>query len=147
MQSAKGYSLTMKNPAQLPTLPLFLGESKVAVTPIGSSLRFAGTLELTGMDLSINQRRINAIMEAARNYLNGISPEDEPKLWSGLRPVPPDGLPYIGRSSEIKNLIVATGHGMLGVSMGPLTGKVVAQIISEEKLDFDVSPFAVERFL
>ncbi len=146
MQSAKGYSLTMENPAQLPTLPLFLGESQVAVTPIGKSLRFAGTLELAGFDLSINQRRINAILEAAQRYLDGVSSENEPKLWSGLRPVPPDGLPYIGRSERVKNLIVATGHGMLGVSMGPITGKVVAQIIGEEKLDFDVLPFAVERF-
>ena len=116
------------------------------MTPIGKSLRFAGTLELAGFDLSINQRRINAILEAAQRYLDGVSSENEPKLWSGLRPVPPDGLPYIGRSERVKNLIVATGHGMLGVSMGPITGKVVAQIIGEEKLDFDVLPFAVERF-
>ena len=146
MQSAKGYSLTMENPSQLPTRPLFLGESKVAVTPIGKSLRFAGTLELAGVDLSINQRRINAIMEAAHHYLDEISYENSPELWSGLRPVPPDGLPYIGRSEQVKNLIVATGHGMLGVSMGPLTGKVVAQIIGEEKVDIDILPFAIERF-
>ncbi|MBT7782490.1 MAG: FAD-binding oxidoreductase, partial [Anaerolineae bacterium] len=146
MQAAKGYSITMEKPVEKPRIPLFLGESKVAVTPIGKSLRFAGTLELTGIDLSINQGRINAIMDAAKSYLNGISSEVQPKFWSGLRPVPPDGLPYIGRTNTVKNLIIATGHGMLGVSMGPITGKVVAQIICDEKTDFELSPFAIERF-
>ena len=146
MQAAKGYSLTMKKPACIPSLPLFLSEARVAVTPIGSSLRFAGTLELAGLDLSINQRRVNAIKDAGRGYLNSVSSEDDPEVWSGLRPVPPDGLPYIGRSLTTKNLVVATGHGMLGVSMGPVTGKVVSEIVRAEKPCFDLDPFAVERF-
>ncbi len=146
MQAAKGYSLTMSRPTHSPSRPLFLSEARVAVTPIGSSLRFAGTLELTGLDLSINQRRVNAIMNAGRSYLNGVSSDDDPEVWSGLRPVPPDGLPYTGRSLAIKNLIVATGHGMLGVSMGPITGKAVAEIIGARKPCFDLDPFDVERF-
>ena len=146
MQPAKGYHVTLEDPAQLPAIPMMLGESKVAVTPIGSKLRFAGTLELTGIDLSINRRRVNAIMKAGRDYLKGISFEGEMTVWSGLRPLPPDDFPYIGRSKTVKNLIVATGHGMLGVSLGPLTGKMVAQIATEEKPDFDMSVFAVERF-
>ena len=146
VQAAKGYNITIEKPAQMLTIPLLLSELKVGVTPMGSRLRFAGTLELAGIDLSINQRRISAIMKAAKSYLKGISFDDEPNLWSGLRPVSPDDFPYIGRTHAIKNLVVATGHGMLGVSQGPLTGKMVAQIISEEKPDFDMSPFAVERF-
>ncbi|MBT3315529.1 MAG: FAD-dependent oxidoreductase [Anaerolineae bacterium] len=146
MQPAKGYSITMEEPAKMPKRYLFLGETKVAVTPIGSELRFAGTLELTGLDLSINQRRINAILQAGERYLSGVASSNTPEIWSGLRPCPPDGLPYIGRSRVINNLIVATGHAMLGISMGPVTGKLVAQLIQEEEPELDLSAFAVDRF-
>jgi D-amino-acid dehydrogenase len=148
MQPAKGYSITIKEPARMPTRHLFLGATKVAVTPMGSQLRIAGTLELTGLDLSINQRRVNAIMRAGESYLIDAVSNDNgtPEIWSGLRPSAPDGLPYIGRIRAISNLVVATGHGTLGVSMGPITGKLVAQIVCAEQPDLDLSAFAVDRF-
>ena len=146
MQPAKGYSITMKNPAKMPKRYLYLGEAKVAATPIGENLRFAGTLELSGMDLSINQRRVAAILAAGKSYLNEFSFDDSPEIWSGLRPCSPDGLPYIGRSRAVDNVVVATGHAMLGVAMGPMTGKLVAQLINEEKPSLGIEAFDVDRF-
>ena len=146
MQPAKGYSITMKKPVKMPKRYLYLGEAKVAVTPIGADLRFAGTLELSGMDLSINQRRVDAILEAGKSYLNEFGFDNSPEIWSGLRPCSPDGLPYIGRSHMVDNLIIATGHAMLGVSMGPITGKLVAQLVSEEKPSLGIEAFDVDRF-
>lgn len=147
MEPAKGYSVTVKRP--FPTYlhrHLHLAEAHVAVTPMGSLLRFAGTLELAGFDFSINQRRVNAIVRAADNYLTGLENKETVEVWRGMRPCSPDGLPYIGRTSTHRNLIVATGHAMLGVSMGPVTGKLVAQVVGEERPLLDLTPFAPERF-
>lgn len=147
MQPTKGYSITLKNPSALPSRYIFLGKSKVAVTPMGNNLRYAGTLELAGYDLSINQRRLNALLKAGETYLHKIDGEKEPEIWAGLRPTSPDGLPYIGRSARVKNLVIATGHAMLGVAMGPLTGQLAAEVLREEKPSFDILPFAPERFV
>ena len=146
MQPAKGYSVTLKNPSALPGRYLFLGKSKVAVTPMGTSLRYAGTLELDGYDLSINHRRLSALRKAGNLYLHKIDGEETPEIWAGLRPVSPDGLPYIGRSARVKNLVIATGHAMLGVAMGPFTGQLAAEVLNRQTPGFDLSPFSVERF-
>ena len=146
MQPAKGYSITLKNPSALPGRYLFLGKSKVAVTPMGSSLRYAGTLELAGYDLSINQRRLSALRKAGESYLHKIDGEEEPEVWAGWRPVSPDGLPYIGRSSHVRNLVIATGHAMLGISLGPLTGQLAAELLQEQNPLFDLTPLKPERF-
>ena len=147
MQPAKGYSITLKNPSTLPGRYLFLGKSKVAVTPMGANLRYAGTLELAGFDMTINQRRVNAILKAGESYLQKIDGEPQPEIWAGLRPTSPDGLPYIGRSARVKNLVIATGHAMLGVSAGPLTGQLAAEILQEQKASFNLAPLAPERYL
>jgi D-amino-acid dehydrogenase len=146
VQAANGYSVTIPRPEGGPALPLILGEARVAVTPMGGLLRFAGTLELAGLDLSINQRRVDAIARAAESYLQieRIQPNDEP--WRGLRPCTPDGLPILGRTRAYENLIVATGHAMLGMSLGPITGKLVAQIAFGEKLELNLHPLRPERF-
>lgn len=146
MQPAKGYSVTLKNPSALPSRYLFLGKSKVAVTPMGSHLRYAGTLELNGYDLSINPRRLGALRKAGETYLHKIDGEAEPEIWAGLRPVSPDGLPYIGRSARVSNLVIATGHAMLGVGMGPFTGQLAAEVLQGENPSFDLTAFNVERF-
>ena len=146
MQPAKGYSVTLKNPSALPGRYLFLGKSKVAVTPLGSSLRYAGTLELAGYNLSINPRRLGALRKAGETYLHKIDGEAAPEIWAGLRPVSPDGLPYIGRSARVKNLVIATGHAMLGVAMGPFTGQLAADLLLQHNPSFELSPFKPERF-
>lgn len=150
VQPAKGYSITIPRPTNSPKMPLHLPERKVGVTPMDATLRFAGTLELAGLDLSINRRRVQAIQNAAHDYLDlGDSFSPEPKtieIWRGLRPLTPDTLPIIGGSRHLANLTVATGHGMMGVSMGPITGKLVAQLITGEQPALDLSLLAVERF-
>lgn len=146
IQPAKGYSLTYARPGRSPTLPLLLGEVKVGVTPMGETLRFAGTLELAGLDFSIDRRRVEAIRRGAARYLSGTQNLQPIEIWRGLRPCTPDGLPIIGRSARVENLILATGHAMLGVSLAPISGKLVAQLVSGETPIVDLRPLAPDRF-
>ena len=133
MQAGKGYSLTLVRPRELPELCSILSEAKVAVTPINGQLRFAGTMEVCGNDLSVNKRRVGGIIHSVQKYFPSYQEDDfaEVKPWTGLRPCSPDGLPYIGRISGFSNLTVATGHSMMGLSMGPVTGKLVSEILGE----------------
>ena len=148
IQAAKGYSLSYKRAANSPAIPMILSETKVAVTPLPGILRLAGTLELAGVDLRINRRRVEAIIKGVPNYLKGIKAEEMElvELWRGLRPCSPDGVPLLGRSAKYNNLMVACGHAMQGVSLGPVTGKLVSQILTGEKPMLDVAPMKVERF-
>ena len=146
IQPAKGYSITVRKPASWPSLPLILSERHVGVTPMGPLLRFAGTLELAGLDFSITQRRVKAMRRAAAEYLEGVEDLEELEVWRGMRPCTPDGLPVIGRSRELENLILATGHAMIGISLGPITGVLVAQLACHEKTMLDLAPLAPERF-
>jgi D-amino-acid dehydrogenase len=148
MQAGKGYSFTAPNPRQLPAICSILKEARIAVTPMGSSLRFAGTMEVTGTDLSINQARVNGIRKSIPRYFPEFKSDDFSSLpvWSGLRPCSPDGLPYIGRFSRFPNLIAATGHAMMGLSLGPVTGKLVTEIISGDKTSVDLSLLHPDRF-
>jgi D-amino-acid dehydrogenase len=146
IQAAKGYSITLENPPMTPKIPLSFGEARVVVNPLGDSLRLAGTLELAGMDFSINSRRLDAMHKASSEYLPGLQDAKIIEIWRGLRPCTPDGLPIIGRSREFDNLIVAAGHAMLGMSLGPITGKLVSQLVNAEKTEVGVLPFRMERF-
>jgi D-amino-acid dehydrogenase len=131
LQAGKGYSITVKNPAVKPTIPYILSERRVAITPFADSLRFAGTMEFAGIDLALNPLRIEAILDAIPLYFENVERPDpsNAELWSGLRPVTPDGLPYIGRFRQFPNLIAATGHAMLGISLATVTGKLVTEIV------------------
>ena len=146
IQAAKGYSVTLENPAVTPKLPLLFSEASVVVNPLGDSLRIAGTLELAGMDFSFNSRRIEAIKKASRAYLPGLEEAKLIEIWRGLRPCTPDGLPIIGHSKDFSNLIIAAGHAMLGMSLGPITGKLVSQLVLGEKTDLNLAPLAASRF-
>jgi D-amino-acid dehydrogenase len=148
IQPAKGYSITFKRPETSPTVGVSLAESKVAVTPMGDTLRFAGTLELAGLDFSISKRRVQAILNAVPKYMPQLDPSNLEMLeiWRGLRPCSPDGLPFLGRSRFYKNMIVAAGHAMIGISLGPITGKLVTQITREETPSVDLSAMSPERF-
>ena len=146
IQPAKGYSVTIKAPATCPRHPLMLFERKLSVSPMGEMLRFGGTLELAGLDLSINRPRVEALIRSAREYLRGIEQMEPIEIWRGLRPATPDGLPIIGRAQPLENLIVASGHGMIGMSMGPMTGKLVSQIATGEQPVVDLRPLSLERF-
>lgn len=146
IQPAKGYSITLERPQVCPNIPLMFGEAHVVVTPLGGSLRLAGTLELAGMDFSINQRRVAAIQRASARYLTHVNDAKLIEIWRGLRPCTPDDLPIISRSRKYSNLIVATGHATLGMSLGPITGRLVAQLAVDEKTDVELEPLRLERF-
>jgi D-amino-acid dehydrogenase len=146
IQPAKGYSITMPRPERSPSVPLLLMEAKVGVTPLGDHLRLAGTLELAGLDLSINERRVEAIRRGAGTFLEGFESAGTGEVWRGLRPCTPDGLPILGRSASIDNMILATGHAMIGVSLGPVTGSLVARIACGEATDIDLAPLSPDRF-
>ena len=148
IQPAKGYSVTFRRPEISPEIGASLAESKVAVTPMGDTLRFAGTLELAGLDFSINKRRVNAILNAVPRYMPELDPSklEMLEIWRGLRPCSPDGLPFLGRSRYYQNLIVAAGHAMIGISLGPITGSLVKQIVRRETPSIDLSMMSPERF-
>lgn len=141
MQAGKGYSLTLTNPKQLPDLCSICTEARLAVTPMDGALRVGGTMEMAGLDESITQRRVRGITRAFPQYFPAFEERDfaEVKPWSGLRPVSPDGMPYIGRTQRWTNLIVATGHAMMGLSLAPATGHIVAGLI-----DGQTSPVALD---
>ena len=148
MQAGKGYSLTLKNPRQLPERCAIFTEARVAVTPMDGALRFGGTMEIAGLNEAINPARIRGIVNAVPTYFPEFTPEDfaEIKPWSGLRPCSPDGMPYIGRFRAYENLATATGHAMMGLSLGPITGKLIAEILHGERPDFDLSLLAPDRY-
>jgi D-amino-acid dehydrogenase len=148
MQAGKGYSLTLPNPRQRPQICAILTERRVAVTPMGEGLRFGGTMEIAGLNENINPVRVQGIIKSVRMYYPDFTPEDFAgiKPWCGLRPCSPDGLPYVGRTARYSNLTIATGHAMLGLSLGPATGQLVAQIISDVKPFIDISQLDPGRY-
>jgi len=148
MQSGKGYSLTLPSPSQLPQLCSILAEAKVAVTPMGNSLRFAGTMEIGGLGTEINTARVRGIIKAATRYFPEfkISDFDEIKPWVGLRPVSPDGMPYLGKVPRLENLVVATGHAMMGLSLAPITGKLVSDLLTNRTPSLSLDALAPDRF-
>ena len=148
MQAGKGYSLTLPRPRQSPKVCAMLTEARVAVSPMGAGLRFGGTMELSGLNEDIAQERVRGIIDAVPRYYPELRTEDfaDIRPWRGLRPCSPDGLPYLGRSAQIPNLVVATGHAMLGVSLGPVSGQLVAQMISGEKPGFDLTLLSPDRY-
>lgn len=146
LQAGKGYRINMEAPTGI-TMPAILMERKIAVTPMEGFTRFAGTMEFSGINHTIRKERVEAIARGVENYYPGlkISEADKNNAQCGLRPVSPDGLPYIGRPKAIKNLVVATGHAMMGWSLGPATGKMVTELVSGQKPAMDIAPFDPDR--
>ncbi len=148
MQPGKGYSLTVPDPPQLPRLCSILTEAKVAVTPVGGALRFAGTMEIGAGDDRANPARLRGIVRSAGGYFPEIKTAcfDGLKPWVGHRPVTPDGLPYLGRAPRDENLVIATGHAMMGLSLGPVTGDIVASLVTGTPPVRDVGALDPARF-
>lgn len=146
LQAGKGYRINCHRHTGI-AYPAILSEAKAAVTPMNGFTRFAGTMEIAGISNSVNPVRVEAIARAARRYYPEIELTSEEKKGasSGLRPVTPDGLPYIGASSKCRNLTIATGHAMMGWSMATGTGKLVSELISGKALSMDIQPFDPER--
>ncbi|MFQ3340530.1 MAG: D-amino-acid dehydrogenase [Flavobacteriaceae bacterium] len=146
VQAGKGYCLNVASDTGI-SIPAILLESKVAVTPMQGFTRFAGTMEISGINHEILPKRVAAIAKAAHAYYPGvtISQEAIETVRFGLRPLSPDGIPFIGRHSAVSNLVLATGHSMMGWSLGPATGKLVSELISEKSTSLSLKPFAPER--
>ena len=146
VQAGKGYRINVEARTGI-SLPCILMESKVGVTPMQGFTRFAGTMEIAGINHNIRENRVNAIAHAATQYYSGLEIDlnDRKQAKCGLRPLSPDGLPFIGRHSSCSNLVLATGHSMMGWSLGPATGKLVTEIISNKKLSMPIDKFSPER--
>ncbi|WP_341216570.1 FAD-dependent oxidoreductase [uncultured Wocania sp.] len=146
LQAGKGYRINTTNETNI-SIPAILTEAKVAVTPMHGFTRFAGTMEIAGINHNINKIRVEAIADAAKRYYPEITltVEEKNNVACGLRPVSPDGLPYIGKSIKCKNLTIATGHAMMGWSMGTATGKLVSEIISEQKPSLELTNYHPDR--
>ncbi len=148
LMSGKGYSYTLESPKTKPSVPAILIEARIASTPMGKKWRFGGTMTVTDSNRLINKKKLYAMARYVKNYY----PEYESswvhgfKPWVGLRPLSADGIPYIGSFKKIPNLIAATGHAMMGISMAPVTGEIINNIISGQKSNFNLKMLSPDRF-
>jgi D-amino-acid dehydrogenase len=148
MQAGKGYSLTLPHANGAPRMGAILAEARMSVTPIGGAVRFGGTMELAGLNEDINPIRVRGIIDAVPRYYPDIKPADFDGIrpWRGLRPCTPDGLPYLGRAGGYANLLVASGHAMMGVSLGPITGRLAAGVLEREAPEMDLTLLSPDRY-
>jgi D-amino-acid dehydrogenase len=148
LQAGKGYSMTYENIQRNLRYPAILVDKRVAMTPMGADLRMGGTMEISGLNSPLLIKRAHAIYSGAKAYYPDLPVDVMPKekIWYGLRPLTPDGLPYIGHHSKYSNLVIAGGHAMLGLSLAAATGKLVEELVAKKKTTIDVKAFRPERF-
>jgi D-amino-acid dehydrogenase len=146
IQPGKGYSITMPRPKQCPSLPLLFPEHHVVATPMQSGYRLGSTMEFSGYDDTINHRRLETLKEGASHYLQQPHGEPVHEMWYGWRPMTFDGIPVIDRCPAMNNVLIAAGHNMLGLSMAPATGKLVAELLSDTQPHLDPAPYSLKRF-
>ncbi len=149
LMPGRGYSVTLEDSPYKINHPSVLVEGRVALTPMdGNKIRFGGTMEITSTHTAPRMNRVEGLLNAVKRYypeFNIAVPPVE-KIWYGFRPCSADGLPYLGRTKKWKNLVMATGHSMLGLSLGAATGKLVNEIVNKEKLSMDIRAFDPDRF-
>jgi D-amino-acid dehydrogenase len=148
MMPGKGYSFIDEERSGKLNFPAILCEARVAITPMDGRMRYGGTMEIAAVNNRINLKRVEGIVESVAKYFPAFKldlPETN-HIWFGYRPCSPDGLPYLGRSKKIGNLIIAGGHAMMGLSTGPATGKLVAEIADGQIPSIDISRFSPNRF-
>jgi D-amino-acid dehydrogenase len=146
LQAGKGYSLTLSDPPIALRRPVYLDEARVACSPFDRSLRLAGTMELSGFDPAPDLRRIVPLEKAAATYFGRWNAQAARTTWMGMRPVTPDGLPVIGLVPALDNVFLATGHAMMGITLAPVTGVVIADLITGQISEFDLTLFDPARF-
>jgi D-amino-acid dehydrogenase len=145
LESERGYHVDVPEPGVRPVRILSLAEHKVVVTPLRTGVRISGTAEFGGVDSSPDFRRADAIVTVARNALPGLRVGDSSR-WAGDRPMLPDSLPVIGRDPGCRNVYHAFGHSHIGFTLGPVTGDLVADLVTGRPARVDLSPFRVDRF-
>jgi len=146
IQPGKGYSITFTRPALCPRIPLVLKERAVCVTSWSSGYRLGSTMEFAGYDTSLNRTRLDALRRGAAEYLHEPVGPEVVEEWYGWRPMTPDDLPMLGRAPGMDNLVLATGHGMLGVSMSAITGLLVSEVVTGKESSLDLAPYDAARF-
>lgn len=148
LMPGKGYTFTYDHPDKKLNVPAILCEARVAITPMNGHMRYGGTMEIGAPNTKINLSRVEGIVESISKYFPGIKLDmpEEKDIWYGFRPCSPDGLPYIGRSKKIENLFIAGGHSMMGLSLGPATGKIISDIVNGKKAEVDIVAFDPERY-
>ena len=149
MVGGRGYSMTFEDLPFKIKQPIILSEARVALTPMAENkIRFGGTMEITSTNTPPRMNRVKGILESVKKYFPDVEIPfpDKDKIWYGFRPCSADGLPYIGKVSKYNNLVIASGHAMLGLSLGPATGKLVSEIINDETTSIDVKAFNPDRF-
>lgn len=147
MQAGKGYSLTLVNPRVNVRRPLYLDEARIAVSNFDGALRLAGTMEFSGLNSDLDPRRLAALRRGADRYLTDWQGADREKAWVGMRPLTPDGLPVIGKVPGCENVYIATGHGMLGVTLAPATAVALTELIVTDRSTPALAPFDPARFV
>lgn len=146
MQAGKGYSVTVDRPELKVNGPMYMHEARVAVTPFGDSLRIAGTMELSGVNRRLDPRRVAGLKKSAHIYMQDWERGEAKREWVGMRPMLPDGLPAIGRLPGKQNAFIASGHAMLGITLGPTTAAAVGQLMNDEQSTFNLKPYDPGRF-
>ena len=145
----RGYSITLEDTPYRTNYPAVFVEGRVAITPMDENkMRFGGTMEITSTNTPPKLNRVKGILNTVKNYFPefDIPMPSIDNIWYGYRPCSADGLPYLGRTKKWKNLIVATGHAMVGLSLGPATGKLVAEMVDEKNTSIDIDMYQPERF-
>ena len=148
LQGGKGYSHTYEYVEKNIKYPAILVDGRCAITPWKHELRIGGTMEFSGNNKNVLINRMQGIYNSVKKFYPGLKIDFPPKdeIWTGLRPVTPDGLPYIGKTEKYENVFVGGGHAMLGISEGAATGKILSDVIEKGSAPIDISAFAVERF-
>ncbi|WDP86645.1 MAG: FAD-dependent oxidoreductase [Desulfobacter sp.] len=146
VQPGKGYSITMERPDPCPNIPCMLCEKNMVVTPWKTGYRLGGTMEFSGYSDHLNSKRLKKLIQGAKEYMSAPCGHPIIKEWTGLRPMTYDDMPIIGRSPFQDNLVIATGHGMLGLTLATGTGKLVSDMIFEKKTQIDTEPYLPGRF-
>jgi D-amino-acid dehydrogenase len=149
LETERGYHLMIREPEVMPTIPTADGDGKFVATPMDTGLRFAGTVELAGLDAPPDWRRAHILLKQGRRMLPGLAadhPEERLSVWMGHRPSLPDSLPVLGRSRATPDVVYAFGHGHVGMTSAPMTGRLVADLVTGRPPAIDISPFAAGRF-
>jgi len=145
IQPGKGYSVTMDRPQIFPGIPCFFEEQRMVSTPWPDACRLGGTMEFSGFDTHLNQRRLEALTRGFEGYSDQWRFKGRKEEWCGFRPMTMDGLPFIGRSPRLNNVMIAAGHNMIGLSAAPGTGKLVAEIMTGVSPHIDPHPYRIAR--
>jgi D-amino-acid dehydrogenase len=146
LEGGKGYHVDLEASATDPRIPVWLQESWAIATPLPGRLRLAGTLELAGLDQTIDPLRAEAVRRGGERGLRGLEGRRVVDVWAGLRPCAPDGLPVVGTPEGVPGVVLATGHAMKGLSLAPVTARIVGQLVAGESPSHDLSPFRPDRF-